>query len=271
MPQTLAVLTNDPSLLRCQLHWLEPSVPFAGDDALGVGSYDDSSVLLAKRPGRIGPRELSRLLDGRASPALLAMGREEPMYVEEAVSPFRFRRWLFALDGEVEGYQEARDELEAALPAFLQRSLRTPTDRERVFFLFLKELHDANQIDDPHVEGREVARSLSRAVRSLDAITARAGRRDPTPLGILATNGRILVGVRRGRPLAYLLAEGSGVCVPCGVDERAREDDPRVRPHRRARSVALSGYPLATSGFVEVPDQSLVSVGRSLDIAVSSL
>lgn len=250
---------------------MERSVPFEEGEALGVGSYDDSNVLLAKRPGRIGPRAIAQVLDGQASPALLAAGRDEPMYVEEAVAPFRFRQWLFAVDGAWEEDEGIREALEAALPSFLLRSLRTPTSRERIFSLFLQELHEANQLDDPHVEGKEVARSLGRAVRALDAITGDTGRNDSMPLGIVATNGRILVGSRRGRPLSYLLAEGSGVCTLCGVDERAQENDPRVRPHRRARSVALAGHPLPTSGFVEVPDKSLVSVGRSLDINVSSL
>jgi glutamine amidotransferase len=250
---------------------MERSVPFREDEALGVGSYDDSNVLLAKRPGGIGPRAIARVLDGQTSPALLAAGREEPMYTEEAIAPFRFRQWLFAVDGAWEGDEGIREAMEAALPSFLRRSLRTTTCGERIFSLFLGALHEGNQLDDPHVEGREVARSLARAVRALDGLTADAGRSDPMPLGIVATNGRILVGSRRGRPLSYLLAEGSGVCTLCGVDERAQEDDPRVRPHRRARSVALAGHPLPAGGFVEVPDKSLVSVGRSLDLNVSSL
>lgn len=271
MAQTLGILTNDPSLLRCQLHRLRARIPFPAEDALGIGFYDDPNVLLAKRPAGVGPRDLASLVEGIQSPALLAFSSRPAVYQEEAMGPFRHRRWLFAMDGEVEGFADLRHDLEASLPLFLARTLRTPSDEEHVFALFLKELHERNRLDDPLLGGPEVSQPLVAAIRALDALAAKAGATRPTSLVAMATNGRILVAVRRGRPLSYLLAEGSGVCELCSLDEGVAGDDPRIRPHRRARSVALSGDPRGGGPFIEVPDGSLVTVGRALEINVSSL
>lgn len=268
MARILGILTNDPSLLPCQAARLEAAVPFLEEEALGLGSYDDADVLLTKRPANVGTRRLSALTEPVQSPALLAVGRHEAAYQEEALPPLRYRRWLFAMDGEGEALARVREPLEASLPAFLARSLRTVAARERVFFHFLKTLFEEKQLEDPRLEAAEAGRSLARALRRIDAIRAEAGEGRPFPVALLATNGRVLVGVRRGRALAYHLGEGSGSCERCGFEERS--DDPRVPAHRRARCVALATLP-AAQGFVEIPDESVVAVERSLQINVASL
>jgi len=269
MARVLGILTNDPSLLRCQAARLEPSITFPEDEVLGLGSFDDTDVLLARRPANVGTRRLPALVEGLQSPALLAMSRREVIYQEENIHPLKFRGWLFAMDAESELLTKVREAIEASLPLFLARSLRTVTSGERVFFLFLRELHEQNQLDDPNLEASEVARSLARSLRAVDEFLARAGETRPVDFAALATNGRVLVGARRGRPLAYLLGEGSGACSLCGLDERS--DDPRVSTHRRGRFVALASIPSAQSGFLEVPDRSVIAVSRSLQINVASL
>lgn len=269
MARVLGILTNDPSLLRCQAARLEPSITFPEDEVLGLGSFDDTDVLLARRPAGVGARKLPALVEGIQSPALLAMSRMEAIYQEENVHPIKYRSWLFALDAEPETLAKAREAMEASLPLFLSRSLQTVTSRERVFFLFLRELYEKNQLDDPNLEAAEAARSLARALRAVDELLAQSGETRPVELAALATNGRVLVGARRGRPLAYLLGEGSGACSLCGLDERS--DDPRVSAHRRARFVALASVPSPRDGFIEIPDRSVVSVSHSLQINVASL
>lgn len=268
MARILGILTNDPTLLPCQTTRLEPRVRFLEEEAFGLGSYDDADVLLTKRPAKVGARELSALIEGVQTPALLAVGRREAVYQEESLHPLRYRRWLFAMDGETAALAQVRETMEAELPLFLGRSLRTVGARERAFFLFLKMLYEQKQLDDPNLAAAEAARSLARAVRAMDEALAEAGVTQPLPLVLMATNGRVLVGARRGRPLSYLLGEGSGACALCGFDERS--DDPRIPAHRRARGVALATLPGA-EGFVEIPDHSVVSVERTLQLNVSSL
>lgn len=269
MARILGILTSDPTLLRCQSARLDPHQRFLEEEALGLGSYDDADVLLTKRPAGVGTRRLAGLSESIQSPAILAMGRREALYQEESLHPLRYRRWLFAMDGETEALSRAREAMESALPVFLARSLRTFSARERVFFLLLKLLYEQKQLDDPNLEAAEASRSLSRAIRTMDEILAEVGEARPLPLVVLTTNGRILLGARRGEPLAYQLAEGSGSCELCGFDERS--DDPRIPAHRRARAVALSTFPSAEAGFVEIPDESVVGVERSLQLNVASL
>lgn len=269
MARILGILTNDPSLLPCQAARLEAAVDLREEEALGIGSYDDADVLLTKRPAKVGARGLSALTESLHSPAILAVGRRETVYQVETLPPLRYRRWLFAMDAEGEAIEGVREKLEAELPVFLQRSLRTVAAQERVFFHFLKALHEKHQIEDPVLGAAEAGRSLAQALRTLDEALVEVGTTRPVPAVFLATNGRILVGVRRGKPLAYLLGEGSGACERCGFEERS--DDARIPAHRRARCVALTTSPTATAGFVEIPDGSVVSVERSLQINVASI
>src|SRR5690606_25671328 len=101
-----------------------------------------------------------------------------------------------------------------------------------------------------------------------DRLERDLGRTRPAPLALIATNGRVLVAARRGRPLFYRLQEGAGSCGACDV---ADDRDPRAAAHRRAKAVVLATEPGEGSHFVEVPDGSVVAVGRALDITVASI
>lgn len=272
MTHFLAVLTNDPSLLRCQLHRVPGAFGFQPGEAVAIGSFEDDDVLLARWPAMAGGGDLLGRVAGIDSPALLALAKEDPpLYEEECPDPFRFRRWLHAMAGSVEGFEAQRAAWVASLPPFLARQLRTATDREHVFSLFLQELHEENAIDDAKLSAQEAARALARSIRRADEFSSRGGATRPSPLLQVATNGRLLVAARRGLPLYYLLLEGSGSCAHCDFDEAQEADDPRVRPHRRAKSVLLTSRPLSSEGLIEVPDGSTVAVGRGLDIAIASL
>lgn len=272
MADLLSLISNDASLLPCQIHRLSDRVRFGGWDALGLGYYLDDAVLVAKRPGNVGPSDVAALSSNMRSPAFLAVARSGGFrFDEDATDPFRFRQWLFAMDGSVEAFPDVRKKLVEGLPDLVRRQLKTSEDREHVFGLFLRFLREKTRPDDPNLPAQEAARSLANTVREVDRLEREEGRTLPSPMALLATNGRILVAVRRGRPLFYTLQEGAGVCGPCGLEATAKEGDPRIRPHRRAKAVALASGPVAGAGFIEIPDGSTVAVGRSLDITVSSI
>jgi len=270
MAQILAILTDDPSLLRCQLHRIRGAIALKEGEPIGVGSYCDGDVLLASRPAEKGPRELASLAAGIRSPALLAASRRQAgFYEEEAIDPFRFHSWLFAMSGTVEAFEDVREALLDRVPPFIARQVRGLTDREHVFALFLRELHALGALDDPSLQAQGAARCLSKAIRALDALCGEKGQTRPTPLAAVVTNGRSMAAVRRGRPLSYGLLEGMAACEVCDLGDDAR-DEPRQRAHRRAKAVALLSEPAAGDGFIEVPDDSSVAVGRGLDIGLSS-
>ncbi len=278
MGALLAVLQNDPNLLRCQLRRLEASValsePGRLPDAYGFGYYKGNDVLLGKRPNgaptALTPTQLAGNVD---SEALLLHARTATVGVpkDENTHPFRWRRWLFAHDGTLEGFRELRPRLLEALPDHLRRSVEGDTDSEHAFMLFLKHMRETGHLEDPDVEAASVGRALALAVRDLEAWSREAGATRPSTLNLVATNGRSLAAVRRNRPLHYALLEGILPCPREGLGAGTPESDPRIRPHRQVKAVCFATRLLQPAGFLEVPEASVVSVSRSLQVTVSSL
>lgn len=278
MGALVAVLQNDANLMRCQVRRLSAHValspPGQPPDACGYGYYTPGEVLLAKRPtGTAAALTLAQLVGGVDTEALLAHARHTPLgnHKDENTAPFRYRRWLFAHDGQVESFAQVRPALHALLPEFLRRAVHGDTGSEHAFALFLKYLRDDGHLDDLDVDAAVVGRALALTVRKLDDLCREAGAARPSTLNLVATNGRLLAATRRGRPLYYALLEG---ILPCELHELGaggKETDPLLAPHRRVKAVCFATHLLLPNGFVEVPEGSVVSVSRSLAVSVSSL
>jgi predicted glutamine amidotransferase len=273
-----AILQSDANLLRCQVARLGAHVSLQdGDtppDAYGFGHYQAGNVLLSRRPtGAPAPLTLPDLVGKIDSEALVVHARRATLgkAKDENTHPFRFRRWLFAHDGTIEGFDQVRPRLLAALPEFLRRNIMGDTDSEQAFMWFLKLLKDEGALDDLDADARAVGRSLARTVRQLEAWSREVGEQRPSRLNFVATNGRVMAATRRGGPLYYALLEGIVPCALDGITLDTPESDPRVRPHRRVKAVCFASRLLAPNGFIEVPDGSVVSVSRSLQVTVSAL
>jgi glutamine amidotransferase len=273
-----AILQSDANLLRCQVARLGPYVSLQdGDkppDAYGFGHYQAGNVLLGKRPsGATAPLSLPDLVGRIDSEALIVHARRATVgkAKDENTHPFRFRRWLFAHDGTVEGFDRVRPKLLDALPDFLRRNIIGDTDSEHAFMWFLKVLKDDGLVDDLDADARGIGRALARTVRQLEEWGREVGEQRPSRLNFVVTNGRALAATRRGGPLFYSLLEGIVPCPLDGITLDTPESDPRLRPHRRVKAVCFASRLLAPNGFIEVPDGSMVSVSRSLQVTVSTL
>ncbi|HET6439586.1 MAG TPA: class II glutamine amidotransferase [Anaeromyxobacter sp.] len=278
MGALLAVLQNDANLLRCQVARLGAHVSLQDGetppDAYGFGHYQTGNVLLGKRPtGAAALLSLPDLVGRIDSEALVVHARRATVgkTKDENTHPFRFRRWLFAHDGTVGAFDRVRPRLLEGLPDFLRRNIMGDTDSEHAFMWFLKLLKDEGQLDDLDLEARAAGRALARTVRQLETWTREAGEQRPSRLNFVATNGRVLAGTRRGGPLFYALLEGIVPCPLDGITLETPESDPRVRPHRRVKAVCFASHLTAPNGFIEVPEASVVSVSRALQVTVSTL
>ncbi len=278
MGALFAVLQNDPNLLRCQVARLEAHVALREadrlPDAYGFGYYKGSDVLLGKRPsGAPATFTLTQLAGGIESEAVVAHARIATVGAQkdENTHPFRFRRWLFAHDGTVEAFRDVKPRLLATLPDFLRRHAEGDTDSEHAFMLFLKHLREGGHLDDLDVEARTVGHALALTARDLETWSREAGGARASGLNFIATNGRVLAATRRGRPLHYALLEGIAPCPSCGLELTTPDSDPRTRPHRQVKAVCFATLLLQPNGFLEVPEASVVSVSRSLQVSVSSL
>jgi glutamine amidotransferase len=278
MGALVAIIQSDPNLLPCQVARLDAHVSLRDGerlpDAYGFGHYGDGSVLLGKRPTGA-PRQLglADLAGGIEAEAILAHARYATVgkAKDENTPPFRFRRWLFAHDGTVEAFDRVRPVLLEGLPDFLRRNVMGDTDSEHLFMWFLKALREEGRMDELDLDAPTAARALAATVRQVEAWCRAAGAQRPSRLGLVATNGRIMVASRRGGPLHYALLEGIVPCAVHGIDLRTPESDPRVRPHRVVKAVAFATRLRSPNGFIEVPDGSVVAVSRTLQVQVSGI
>jgi glutamine amidotransferase len=277
MAALVGILQSDPNLLPCQLQRLAKHVELTdgrAPDALGFGYYSANDVLLGKRPvGAAAHLSLPDVVGKVESEALIVHARTGTVgqSKDENTHPFRFRRWLFAHDGTVESFKDVRPKLLAALPDFLRRNVNGDTDSEHAFMWFLKLLRDEGRLDDLELDANQAGAALAATVKQLDLWGREVGAGKPSALNFVATNGRVLVATRRGRPLSYALLEGIVPCPTHEIDSSTPESDPRVRPHRRVKAVCLASQLADKSGFIEVPDGSVLSVGRSLQVKVVGL
>ncbi len=278
MGALVAILQNDPNLMPCQVARLRSLVALQEGgrlpDAYGYGSYSAGDVLLGKRPsGAPAPLGLGELCGAVDSEALVVHARTATVgnLKDENTHPFRFRRWLFAHDGTVEGWELVKPRLLGALPDFLRRTIQGETDSEHVFTWFLKLLRDDGQLDNLDLEAAAAGQALARTVRQIDAWSREVGVQRPSAMNLVATNGRGLVATRRGRPLHYALLEGIVPCPRDGLEAGTPESDPRVRPHRRVKAVCFATLLAQPNGFIEVPEGSVVAVSRTLQVTVSAL
>jgi predicted glutamine amidotransferase len=278
MGALVAIIQNDPGLLPCQVARLDAHVWLReGDrlpDAYGFGHYGGGSVLLGRRPTgaphQLGLQDLAGRL---ASEAILVHARYATVgkAKDENTHPFRFRRWLFAHDGTVEAFDRVRPRLLEGLPDFLRRNLMGDTDSEHLFMWFLKELRDVGRMDDLDLDAATAARALGGTVRHVEALCREGGAQRPSRLGLVATNGRIMVASRRNGPLHYALLEGIVPCAVHSIDLKTPESDPRVRPHRLVKAVAFASRLRSANGFIEVPEGHVVAVSRTLQVSLTTV
>ncbi|HEU4383889.1 MAG TPA: class II glutamine amidotransferase [Anaeromyxobacteraceae bacterium] len=278
MGALVALMQNDPNLMACQVARLRDLVTLQeGErrpDAYGFGSYGAGDVLLGKRPsGAPAPLGLGELVGAVEGEALVVHARTATVgnLKDENTHPFRFRRWLFAHDGTVEGWEQVKPRLLPALPDFLRRSIQGETDSEHVFTWFLKLLRDQGHLDSLDLPAAAAVQALGRTVRQLDAWCREVGAQRQSAMNLVATNGRVLVATRRGRPLHYALLEGIVPCPGHGLEASTPENDPRLRPHRAVKAVCFATLLAQPNGFIEVPEGSAVAVSRTLQVTVSAL
>jgi len=270
MSQLVALVVSNADLLGCLVHALGPRVDLGADagKTRGVGSYDNGQVLLRKRPAPE-PVGLEAAFAGLSSEVAVAVShRIGPRgFREEDTSPYRLRNWLFAGTGRVVPLGK-RAQIAASLPEFLQRGLEDASDVETAFRVALGHVHaQSPRLEHPDLEPSVVVEAMARTFALLDRRAREAGVPAPQTASVL-TNGRVLVAVRRGRPLSYRLVEGIPDCSVCGLDASSPETDPRVRPHRRLRGVVVASR-VSGAGWLELPEGGTFVVGRDCAVSVA--
>lgn len=176
----------------------------------GVGFYQSGEVLLRRRP--IDERDeidLAETTKNVRTDVLIGHVRHATVGAlrTENTHPFRYRMWLFASTGTIDGFDRLRERLLASQPEFLRRNVRGDTDSEMFFYLFLSFLHDAGHLGEGHVEPEHVRSALRSSISLVDRLSAEEGFAGNTG-DILVTNGEQMVAVHRQGAMAYRVLKG---------------------------------------------------------------
>jgi predicted glutamine amidotransferase len=184
----------------------EPGVPLGW----GIGFYQSGEVLLRRRP--IDERDLIDMAEAAENVRTDVMiGHVRRATVgslrTENTHPFRYRSWLFAQTGTIQGFDRLRERLLASQPEFLRRSVRGETDSELFFYLFLSFLHDAGHLNDTHVSPEHIRAALRASIALVDRLSAEEGQGENRG-DILVTNGEHMIAVHRANIMAYRVVKG---------------------------------------------------------------
>jgi glutamine amidotransferase len=238
----------------------------------GIGFYQSGEVLLRRRP--IDEREvidLTEAADKLRTDVLIGHVRCASVggLRTENTHPFRYRMWLFAQTGTIQGFARLRDRLWQAQPEFLRRNVRGETDSELFFYLFLSFLHDAGHLDDSHVAPEHIATALRASIALIDRLSAEEGHGQNRG-NILVANGEYLVAVHRDALMGYRVIKGRFDLEELLGEERLRKT--------RIPSIDSTRFTLIASqleslpqGWTSVEDSRIVTLTRSEDPVIEPL
>ncbi len=187
----------------------------------------------------------------------------------ENTHPFRYRSWVFAQTGTIDGFEGLRERLLASQPEFLRRNVRGETDSECFFYLFLSFLHDAGHLDDAHVSGEHIAAALRASIALVDRLSAEEGF-GPNTGNILVTNGETMLAVHRDGLMAHRVVRGK-----FDVEELLGEDGARQAriPSIDSTHFTIIASELETlpSAWTSVERRSIVTLSRTEDPVAESI
>ena len=137
MTRLLGYLANQSDRIRCALTLEEATLHFgaARADGWGVGSYQGSDVLLRRKPTEA--RDTVKLLDlvrDLRTTCAIAHVRTATVGARslDNTHPFRYRHWLWAHNGTLPNFADARRKLTEEVPEHIARNVRGDTDSELV-------------------------------------------------------------------------------------------------------------------------------------------
>lgn len=169
--------------------------------------------------------------------------------------PFRRGPWLFAHNGTLPAWEEARGPLEALLDPSLRAELNGDTDSERCFYLFLSRLRRRCDLEAATIG--DAAAALSQTVTEVRALVDPLAD-VPSSTTFLLTDGRLMLACRRGRTLH--------ISSP-GPDEAGRVDYVALASEDPTGDAPPSGrFPWRL-----LPEESLVTVDEQLRLRVGPL
>ena len=258
-------------LLRASAAVLRATTEPGNPVGWGVGFFQSGEVLLQRRPSDSRPVvDVTEGLSDIRTDALIAHVRWPAIgsLRTENTQPFRYRAWLFAQTGTVNGFERLGERLLASQPDFLRRNVRGETDAELCFYLFLSFLHDAGHLHAQRVDPRHVRDALVSSAALIDRLSAEEGHA-PNVGDVMVCNGEHLLAVHRSGDMAYQEVAGrQAVEELLGADSR---DAPIANVDQTRYTIVASGLGSSPSGWTSVGDRVIVSLARDAPPHIETL
>lgn len=186
--------------------------------------------------------------------------RPAPVAQQHAIAPpVRYRRFLFAAQGDLSLLGKEREARRAALLPALASNLRGDGDEELLFHGLLQRMYEADPsyLDDPELP-------FTVAVAALGQTLALAGA---GPQHAALSNGQWLAVARRGAaPLWYRAVSGLGKEGPEGAGGADGDDG-----FRAVVAFADLEAPAQGPGLTEVPDGHALVIGPDMSLQIVPL
>src|SRR6266849_6240091 len=171
-------------------------------DGWGIAYYLDGKfpeVAHGVGPAHSDPEfeRVSNLLSSHAVVAHVRSASVGRVHLSNA-HPFTYQNWSFAHNGTLTNFSSHQQRLESAIDSEFLPLLRSETDSERCFLLFLTELKQRSRLRAPPVA--DVARALARITELVARITDEPGGK-PSSMNFLVTDGTLMAATRRRKTL----------------------------------------------------------------------
>jgi len=236
----------------------------AHPDGWGLGYFDgkDPQIIKAVNPAHsdAGFAHISRLISCQALVAHVRKATVGNLSINNT-HPFKHGRWIFAHNGDIEGFQHLRPFFLEEMTPHFRDLLQGTTDSEHCFYLFLTELDRLDNIDDPG--GEAVAEALAETMRRINHWSTIL-RTEPPILNFLATNGDIMGATRLGRRLYFSTQKKA--CSDYKVCPAAAKPCLGIRVEEGpVTHLSVSSEPISKEDiWEEMPDNAVVLVDHKM-------
>jgi predicted glutamine amidotransferase len=238
----------------------------------GIGFYQAGEVLLRRRPIDERPEiDVAGFAKDLRADVLIGHVRAATVgnLRTENTHPFRYRQWLFAHTGTVDGHGTLRERVSESLPEFLRRNLRGDTDSELLFHLFLSFLHDAGTLGVGPVDPSATRAAIRSTLSLIERLRAEQGTADHG-MNMLVTDGEHMVAVHHSATMGYRVIKGRADLERLLGDDTLR----RIRiPDMASCHFCLiaSDFDEEPRGWTMVPLHAMVTVTRTDDPTVEQV
>lgn len=116
--------------------------------------------------------------------------------------PFQHGRWVFAHNGDVENFDEIREDLKQRVYPKYRRYILGDTDSELIFALFLSRLSEFGPIDR-QLPVEQVIHALTETIIVVRSVADCSGLNELARLSCVVTDGNILVAHQGGKELFW--------------------------------------------------------------------